>query len=243
MREKLILTAMKYVGYLEKKSGNMLENFTANAGYNNYTQFAVTYKMLTRENYQGQPWCAMFVSSVFAECFGEEKGKKLLNGYFAYCPAGVKNFKNTGRFSKSNPEKGDVIFFKDNSGVACHVGIVCNVDSGYVYTIEGNTSVAAGVVANGGAVAKKKYLKSYNKILGYGKPKYESEGKKMEEKKVEKVEKVYNWTTACPEWSQGYVHKALEMGIIKGDEKGNLNLTDEKIWCLVVVLRATGVME
>ena len=58
----------------------------------------------------------------------------------------------------------------------------------------------------------------------------------MEEKNV------YNWVTACPEWSQPYVHKALELGILKGDEKGQLNLTDDKIWCLVVILRATGKM-
>lgn len=236
MREKLILTAMKYVGYLEKKSNYRLESFTENAGYNNYTQFAVTYKMLTNENYQGQPWCAMFVSSVFAECFGEKIGKKLLNGYFAYCPTGVNNFKKAGRFSKENPKSGDIIFFKDSSGTACHVGIVYKADNTYVYTIEGNTSSKSGVVANGGAVEKKKYLKSYNKILGYGKPDYESEDKEMEEKKI------YNWTTACPKWSQEYVHKALELGIIKGDENGQLNLTDDKIWTLVVVLRATKIM-
>ena len=69
-----------------------------------------------------------------------------------------------------------------------------------------------------------------NKILNY-----------TEEKEME--EKIYNWVTACPEWSQSYVHKALELGIIKGDEKGNLNLTDTKIWCLVVTMRATGIMK
>ena len=36
----------------------------------------------------------------------------------------------------------------------------------------GDTSSASGVVANGGAVAKKKYLKTYSKIYGYGRPKY-----------------------------------------------------------------------
>ena len=69
-----------------------------------------------------------------------------------------------------------------------------------------------------------------NKILNY------KEKKEMEEK-------VYNWVTACPAWSQPYVHKALELGIIKGDENGLLNLTDTKIWCLVVTLRANKIMK
>lgn len=44
------------------------------------------------------------------------------------------------------------------------------VDSTYIHTIEGNTSTAAGVVANGGGVCRKKYKRSYAKILGYGRP-------------------------------------------------------------------------
>ena len=53
----------------------------------------------------------------------------------------------------------------------------------------------------------------------------------------------YDWTTACPEWAQPYVHIALVKGIIKGDEQGRLRLTDDKISNLVVVMRATGIME
>ena len=53
----------------------------------------------------------------------------------------------------------------------------------------------------------------------------------------------YDWTEACPEWSIPYVQKALDLKILKGDEAGRLRLTDDKIWTLVVILRATGVME
>lgn len=53
----------------------------------------------------------------------------------------------------------------------------------------------------------------------------------------------YDWTTACPEWAQPYVHTALVKGIIKGDEQGRLRLTDDKISNLVVTMRATGIME
>lgn len=53
----------------------------------------------------------------------------------------------------------------------------------------------------------------------------------------------YDWTTACPKWSLPYVQKALDIGLIKGDEQGRLRLTDDKIWTLVVILRATNIMK
>ena len=46
----------------------------------------------------------------------------------------------------------------------------------YVYTIEGNTSGANGVIANGGGVCKKKYKLSYNRLAGYGRPKWDVDG-------------------------------------------------------------------
>lgn len=70
-------------------------------------------------------------------------------------------------------------------------------------------------------------------------------GKKTDDKEKETEETVmyYDWTTACPEWSIPYVQKALDLGIIKGDEQGRLRLTDDKIWCLVITLRAAGHMK
>ena len=53
----------------------------------------------------------------------------------------------------------------------------------------------------------------------------------------------YDWTTACPEWSQPYVQKALDLKILKGDSEGRLRLTDDRIWSLVITLRAHGIME
>ncbi len=50
----------------------------------------------------------------------------------------------------------------------------------------------------------------------------------------------YDWPTACPDWAIPYVQIALDKGIIKGDDEGRLRLTDDKIWSLVVILRATG---
>ena len=88
-----------------------------------------------------------------------------------YCPAMVKRFQQAGRWH-STPQPGDLIFFKNALGVACHVGMVYKV-AGDVYTIEGNTSSAAGVVANGGCVRTKQYPASHKAILGYGRPDYD----------------------------------------------------------------------
>lgn len=64
---------------------------------------------------------------------------------------------------------GDQIFFK-NSVRICYTGIIKMVDGGRVCTIEGNTSGASRIVANGGGVCEKSYALSYTGIVGYGRP-------------------------------------------------------------------------
>lgn len=168
LRDKVVEEAEKWVGYLEKASNSQLESMTANAGYNNYTIFAKWYKQWFGEDFQAQPWCAMFVSDmIYIGC-----GKKEVVPRFAYCPDGVNWFKRNGLWKTSNPQRGDVIFFRGSDGLACHVGLVSSANSDKVVTIEGNTSSDAGVVANGGCVAKKSYSIHYSRILGYGQPPY-----------------------------------------------------------------------
>ncbi len=54
---------------------------------------------------------------------------------------------------------------------------------------------------------------------------------------------IYNYIDEnLPGWCTPYVKKAVEIGLVKGDENG-LGLTDEKIWMLVVIMRAMGIME
>lgn len=162
-------TAQKWIGYLEKKSNESLDDFTANAGSGNYTCFARDYREHTNLNLQAQPWCAMFVSEVFVQAFGLETARKLLGGaLYHYCPTGVCNFKAAGRWSDT-PEPGAVIFFT-NGTRAYHTGIVTQVTENRVKTIEGNTSGASGVIENGGGVCLKSYARNYSKILGYGIP-------------------------------------------------------------------------
>ena len=59
--DKLIQIANAEVGYLEKSSNSQLDSKTANAGTANYTKYWRDIK----PEYQGQPWCACFVTWCF----------------------------------------------------------------------------------------------------------------------------------------------------------------------------------
>lgn len=163
--------AKSYVGYLEKASDYMLEDKTANSGSANYTVFAKKYADYGFGNYQGQPWCAIAVTTIFYDALGADKAKKILTPY-SYCPYGVNDWKKKGRWHNREgyiPQKGDIIFFY-NGGVSTHTGIVRDFDGNRVYTYEGNTSDGNTVVANGGAFCAKHYSVNYSRILGYGNP-------------------------------------------------------------------------
>ena len=188
-RQKLLDVANEEVGYLEKKSNSNLDNKTANSGYNNYTKYARDFDNLYPDFYNGKKngyaWCDVFVDWCFVTAYGVANALTLLGQPEKSCGAGctwsAKYFKQIGCFY-TTPEVGDQIFFKDSSGDPCHTGLVYKVDSSKVYTIEGNTSSASGVVANGGAVAKKSYSLTYNKIYGYGRPKYNDDYGKVTNK-------------------------------------------------------------
>lgn len=164
---KVLKIAQAEVGYLEKKSNKSLNNKTANAGSNNYTKYGEYFGINGPDAY----WCDMFVDWCFVQAYGKDNAKKLLHGFSAYTPTSAQYFKNNKQWH-SSPQVGDQIFFK-NSQRICHTGIVYEVTKDRVYTIEGNTSNGTSVVANGGAVCKKSYLRTNSRIAGYGRPKYD----------------------------------------------------------------------
>ena len=162
--EDMIRVALAEEGYLEKRTNDMLESKTANAGSNNYTKFG------RDMGCNGQPWCDAFVDWCFKKAYGTAEAKALLGGWSNYTPTSAQYFKNMHQWF-TTPQRGDVIFFK-NSQRICHTGIVLEVKNSRVYTIEGNTSGGSTLEANGGCVAKKNYPLGYNRIAGYGRPKY-----------------------------------------------------------------------
>ena len=163
--EKLISIARAEIGYLEKKSNRDLDSKTANAGSSNYTKYA-------RDLYpslQGQAWCDMFVDWCFVQAFGKVNARQLIGGGFsAYTPSSAQYYKDMGQWHQT-PEPGDQIFFRNTQRI-CHTGIVTKGTSDRVYTVEGNTSGASGVIANGGGVCEKSYALSHSGIAGYGRP-------------------------------------------------------------------------
>ena len=54
----------------------------------------------------------------------------------------------------------------------------------------------------------------------------------------EEMEKVYNWTVEVPEWARPTVQKLLDKGYLKGNDKGELELTYSMLKMIVINDRA-----
>lgn len=166
----LIAEAEWWVGYLEKETDDNLEDFTANAGDENFTVFGRWYGL------NGYAWCAMFVSYAAWKAGIPES---IIPKQKSCTSDGVAFFKKSGRWRPREgymPQPGDLIYFTNDGGrTAAHVGIVYSADKTGVTAIEGNTDGGAGLIPNGGSVAKKRYPLAYGKIYGYGNPAYRDE--------------------------------------------------------------------
>lgn len=177
-KQKVIDIALGEVGYLEKKSNSQLDDKTANAGSNDRTKYARDMAALNfyNGNKQGVAWCDVFVDWCFVQAYGMEAALELTCQKKGSAGAGCKYsrgyYKNKGQLYDT-PQPGDQIFFysKDKSTIS-HTGLVYMVDDKKVYTIEGNTSGASGVIANGGGVCKKSYSLTYARLAGFGRPDY-----------------------------------------------------------------------
>ncbi len=181
--QKVLDIAAAEVGYLEKETNSNLDSKTGNAGDENYTKYS---RDLAEVSYfngrkQGAAWCAVFVAWCFFKAFGKAAALKLLcqpakDNCGAGCGYIVRYFKAEGQWHTSNPKPGDVIvFYNKAKDEYAHTGLVERVSSSKVYTTEGNTSGASGVIDNGGGVCKKSYSLSYDRIAGYGRPNWNME--------------------------------------------------------------------
>lgn len=252
--EKLISIAEAEIGYLEKKSNSQLESKTANAGSANYTKYWQDIK----SSYQGQPWCACFVTWCFVQAFGAGTAARLLKHYpYVYCPTMAELFT-----LHANPQKGDIVIFKRN-GTFVHTGLVTYVNGDYFETIEGNTSGGSTIIANGGGVCRKSYYNSNLPGTKFCRPDYSilndkekltmTQYEELKQKigaigdeiksntarisNLERPDMVYNYIDDnMPEWARAGVQWCVDKGIVKGTGEG-LGLTDEKLWICVVLYR------
>lgn len=186
--DRLLANARAEIGYLEKASNSQLDDNMANAGYNNWTKYARDLDKLGAYNFpkNGFSWCDMFVDWCFVTTFGFELAWRMtgqaMRGAGAGCTYSAQYYQRMGRFFHSDPKPGDQIFFTQDGGkTSCHTGLVEKIENGRVFTIEGNTSSAPGVVANGGTVARKSYAIGSTYIYGYGRPDWTAVGEQEDE--------------------------------------------------------------
>lgn len=166
------------VGYLEKSRAaydydpSIIYDKTKGAGTDNITKYAKEMDDLNVYNTpkNGYPWCKVFIDWCFVQAFGLDKAAELLKGW----TAGVEQFFNWYRANEqifNHPQVGDLVIF----GECDHIGIIAAFDDDTIYTIEGNTSGATGLVANGGGVAEKSYSRYSSYIQCYARPNYSDE--------------------------------------------------------------------
>lgn len=232
--ERLIATAKAEEGYLEKATNAQLDSKTANAGSNNWTKYARDLDNIGNiynGKKNGYAWCDVFVDWCFIKTFGVDLAMRLLcqpyGGAGAGCTYSVQYYKQKGQFHKSNPQAGDQIFFTNDGGATSyHTGLVIAVGNGKVYTIEGNTSSAPGVVPNGGCVRTKSYNLTATYICGYGRPDWSLVGDSVEQededmtldrfKELMKEYRAELQDNDCGTWSKDAREWAIANGIISG---------------------------
>ena len=189
--DKLIKVAKGEIGYCEKATNSQLDSKTANAGYNDWNKYArdldkkyPNFLNGKKNGGEGYWWCSLWVVWCFIVSYGEKTAHKLLcqpeRSLGASCTACMNYYKAAGRWHNRNetPKVGDQVIFQSN-GKPCHTGIVVDVDSKYVYTVEGNTTADNTLNANGGCVAEKKYSRTSTYILGYGRPDFDEKPKSL----------------------------------------------------------------
>ena len=203
-KQKVLDIALSEVEYLEKETFAQLDSKTANAGDENYTKYS---RDLAAVNFyngskKGAAWCDVFVDWCFYKAFGKAAALAITFqptnnkvNYGAGCRYSREYYQKKGRLYDA-PQIGDQIFFysKDKSEIA-HTGLVYNVDNSQVYTVEGNTSGASGVISNGGGVCKKSYSLSYNRLAGFGRPDYGIQTVKEEQVQAPKANTSYTTYT------------------------------------------------
>ena len=114
----------------------------------------------------GYDWCDVFYDWLIISTFGADTGIKMIYQPKYSTGAGCgysANFYRQNKAFTSIPQKGAQIFYAP-SGNESHTGIVVDVDSDYVYTVEGN------IGGGNGRVGRKTIRRNSGSISGYGIP-------------------------------------------------------------------------
>ncbi len=185
-----VAIALSQIGYSE---GDDEAGFSGTTeGSNNFTEFNYNFGNYGSGYGGSYAWCASFVSFALYQAETHDYNKlsdwcRDHEGDSNYiwreisCIKWLNQLNTYGYFQKSayyggsyTPQTGDLIFFGSSSTASNHVGLVVYCDGTNVYTVEGNTSQASGLNANGGGVYFKSYPLSTTTIRGYGVLPYET---------------------------------------------------------------------
>lgn len=167
--------------------------------YSNRTKFGAEYGM------DGQPWCCMALWYWFNHA-GE--GSAFFAGAkTASCGTLYRWYKEQGlTVPKHEARPGDIVIlnFKGTAETQ-HCGLVVDVGSNWIQTIEGNTSPGLeGSQDNGGCVASK--IRTMAQIVGVCRPTYKEED-------MPKTDYEKHWAREDIDW-------AMENGIVNGYPDG-----------------------
>ena len=172
--EKLISYVISQIGTAEDPLGSNKQKYGAlidSTDWYLYKDGNKTWRHLVN----GYDWCTQFVDASFITTFTIDKARKILfrptyNNFGAVVKYAFNYFKIAGRgYTKEehDPQPGDVIYFQNSKGLS-HTGVVIEVTSTKVTTVEGNSGTQSYYVA------KHTYSKTSSYIYGYGCPDYES---------------------------------------------------------------------
>lgn len=153
-------TALDVVNIARKEAGYI-------EGPNNDNKYGQWYGM------NHAPYCAMFVSWVFAEAGLNSLVAATTSKGFSYCPDGLSWFQKKGQIvDKYSGQPGDIVFFSWSGHTAEHVGIIVAASKDGITTVEGNTSAdhKMGSQANGDGVWIRH--RPYLNIMAIARPKY-----------------------------------------------------------------------
>ena len=173
-RFDVVSIAMTQYGYHEGNSDADMGGDNLD-GHKNFVEYNRMYGKLDNGEGNGlsygYSWCASFVSW----CLRQARVSTSTVNNFVSCSKAVKNFRTQGIFKEASsgyiPKAGDIIFFvgpdeKASGYISSHVGLVIGTDSGFIYTIEGNT--------DNYMVCQKSYAFDNEKLVGFAVPNYKT---------------------------------------------------------------------
>lgn len=173
--QKVIDLAKEEIGYLEKRRNcpvDKLYDKTAYAGTDNWTKYWNDTIKWGLGNYQGQYWCADFITWLFVKAYGLEGARKLLyklpyiscQGFYDLCKAKQKELGITLVYT--TPEKADIVEFWNGSRMH-HTELVIDVKRDSYKTVGGNTAANSDIPNGGGVYGPKVYSIAAAKKAGH----------------------------------------------------------------------------